>query len=190
MDGRVSRRFLDVGNLVKADETPLTTVVSKGQMAVSFEVSAATVLRLRRAKLTPTEVKVGLPDENGFPHTGKVDFIDNVVSEKTGTLAMRASVANKDDLLLPGLFVRIRLNTSAPYKALLVPEEAVATDKGQASVLVVNDKNVVERRPVTLGTRQDRFRVVKEGLRSGDWVVTSSSGAQKLSPGMKVKPRK
>jgi RND family efflux transporter MFP subunit len=198
IDGRISRRFLDAGNLVKADETALGTVVSLDPMYVYFDVDERTALRMRRAaregkakEATGVQVAMGLADEKGFPHRGKVDFADTRVDPKTGTLRMRAVLPNPEGLLVPGLFVRVRLTTSEPYKALLVPERAIEASvlPRQGSLFVVNEKNVLESRRVKLVGRYDGMRVmIQRGLEEEDWVVLDRS--EKLRPGMTVKPRK
>ncbi len=180
------------------DGTALATLVSRGPLYVFFDVDEGTFLRLRRAmqdgKLKAKEwaglpVAVGTAAEDGFPRRGKVDFADNQVNQGTGTLRVRAVLPNEDGALVPGLFVRVRLPVSEPYRALLVPEEAVGSTEKGSFLLVVNDKNVVERRPVKLGARQGDWRVVKEGLKPEDWVVTSKVVGLGSAPGDAVRPR-
>ena len=195
-DGRVGRRLVDPGGLVKADDTVLAVIAARDPMCVVFDVDERTALRLRRAvregkpraegegSLT---VAMGLADEEGFPHSGTVDFADNRVDPEKGTLRMRAAFANADGLLVPGLSARVRLTVGKPYKALLVPEEAVGLEEGMKFVLVVGEKDVVEQRKVDLGPRQDGWRAVKEGLREDDRVVVG--GPKGLRPGTTVKPR-
>jgi multidrug efflux system membrane fusion protein len=159
-------------------------------MYVSFDLDERTVLQLRRAMREETKMPVAmeLADEKGFPRRGTVDVLDNRVDPATGTLHVRAVVPNSDGLLIPGLFVRVRLTLGAPYKALLVPEEAVGSRGGQQRfVFVVTDKDVVEERPVVVGPAQDGYRVIKDGLREGERVV--SRGLNELRPGMTVTPR-
>jgi RND family efflux transporter MFP subunit len=197
IDGRIGRRLLDAGNLVKADDTILATIVSRASMYVYFDIDERTLLRSLRAvgagKLgakgeIDLPVRMGLADEKGRPHRGRVDFMDNSLRPGTAALRVRAVLPNADGLLMPGLFVRVRLTTSAPFKALLVPEEAVVLGKGQASLFLVNDKSVVEERRVRLGQRHDGLRVVEEGVKAEDSVVFG--GLRDLRPGMTVKPRK
>jgi RND family efflux transporter MFP subunit len=197
IDGRIGRRLVDPGNLVKADDTLLATIVSLDPMQVTFNVDERTVLRLRRlageGKIkSPRDgeqsVLLGLADEEGFPRRGKLDFVNNQVDADTGTLLMRATFANRDGLLLPGLFARVRLPVGAPHKALLVPESAIATDQGQKFLYVVDDQNKVVYRRVRVGPLHDGLRVVEEGLQPDDWVI--SGGAQRVRAGMTVKPVK
>jgi len=190
ISGRVGRRFVTEGNLVKADETLLTTIVSQGPMSVYFDVDEKTVLRLRRDRKDGTGLPVGLglADEKDFPRRGTVDFADLRVDPQTGTLRMRAVFANADGTLLPGLFVRVRMTVGEPRKALLVPEEAVAFVRGKAYLFVVSDKNVLQRRLVQLGSRHDGLRVVKDGVKATEWVVLGE--LEGLRAGMTVKPQK
>jgi membrane fusion protein, multidrug efflux system len=192
ISGRISRRLLDPGNLVKADETGLATLVCTGPMYVYFDIDERTALRLRRVmskgKGQGPRVAVALADEKGFPRRAAVDYVGNRLDPKAGTLRLRATLPNADGLLLPGLFVRARLTTGEPYKALLVPGRAVGRNGEQAFVLVVNRKDEVEVRKVRLGSRQGNLAVVKEGLTATDWVVLR--GPQGLRAGMTVRPKK
>jgi RND family efflux transporter MFP subunit len=179
--GRVSRPLVSAGNLVVADQTTLATIVSLDPIYVTFDMDERTLLRLRRlqgegqaAGAAGTPVFVGLADEQGYPHKGQFASEDIRVDPGTGTLRCRAVLPNPKGLLLPGLFVRVRLTVAPPAPALLVPERAVGTDQGQAYVLVVTDRNVTERRPVRLGPVENGWRVVREGLAPGDWVVTDN----------------
>jgi RND family efflux transporter MFP subunit len=202
IDGRASRNYITVGNLVTADVTLLTSVVSQDPMHVYFDVDEATILRIqaliRAGKFKSARrhddvpVLVGLANEPGrYPHPGRVDFVDNRVDPNTGTLKVRAVlpnpvVVNDDRLFGPGLFVRIRLPLGEPHPALLVSERAVGTDQGQKFVYVVNDKNEVALQPVTLGQAHDGLRVVTDGLKGGEKIVVT--GLQRVRPGAAVKP--
>ncbi len=158
LDGRISRRMVDVGNMVMADNTVLTSIVALDPMYVYFEVDERTLLRLRRligeGKLqtraqTTINFLAALADEDEFTHKGTVDFSDNKVDPNTGTLQLRGVIENpKPHLLSPGLFVRVRLPIGKPYQALMVPEQALGTDQGRKFVYVVNEKNEVEFHPV------------------------------------------
>ena len=189
ISGRIGRHLLDVGNVVKADETHLATLVSQGPLNVSFYMDERTLLRLRKAgKELATPVTVSLASEQDFTHKGQIDFVDNEADGPDRTIGVRAVLANADGVVLPGMFVRIRVQLGEPYKALLVPERAIGKDQEHKFVYVVNEKNVVETRPVTLGPREDNLAAVKEGIKASDWIVTSEMG--KLRAGMTVKPRK
>jgi multidrug efflux system membrane fusion protein len=197
IDGRIGRRLVSPGNLVKADDTLLATIVSQAPIHVYFDVDERTALRLiRQARAGQLKGKGGLPvvmrlaDEKNFPHRGVVNFADNRINPNTGTLRLRAVFDNPRPaagprLLMPGLSVRVRLMTSEAHKALLVPERAVVVDKGQAFLFVVNKKNVVEKRSVELGQRHDDLRVVEKGLLAEDRVAL----ARGLRAGITVKPR-
>jgi RND family efflux transporter MFP subunit len=200
ISGRIDRRRLDAGNLVKVDETHLATIVYSKPMYVYFEVDERVVLRLRRMALQGKgkEPRVGiqLADENDFSRRAAVDFIDNSLNPKTGTLRLRVTLPNADGLLMPGLFARVRL-TGKPYKALLVPQQSVELNlnkigrtsvPGAGFVLVVTEKNEVKVREVRLGQRHGDLVVVKEGLRADDRVVLK--GPEGLKDGMAVRPKK
>jgi RND family efflux transporter MFP subunit len=192
IDGRTSRQLLTIGNLVTADTTLLTTVVSTDPIYVYFDMDERTVLRLRRSRerMSVREnswpAQVGLVDEAGYPRTGVIDFTDNRIDPATGTLRVRAVLPNTDRLLMPGMFVRIRLATSQPHKALLVPEEAIGSDQGMKYVFVVDDRNQVVYRRVTVGPLQDGQRVVTEGLRPDDHVIQNA--ISRVRPGEFVSP--
>jgi RND family efflux transporter MFP subunit len=191
--GRVGRRLVDPGNLVKADETILATLVSRDPVYIYFDVDERSALRLLRsvregkAKAERLPAAIGLADEEGFPHRAVVDLTDNQVNPDTGTLRMRAVLPNKDGLLMPGLFVRVRLAIGEPYKVVRIPEQAVLVEEGQRYVFVVGDKNEIERRTVVLGPQRDGQRVVTRGLKADERVVIGRLHG--LRPGMAVRPR-
>jgi RND family efflux transporter MFP subunit len=194
ISGRIGRRMLDPGNLVKADETALATIVSLDPIYVSFDLDERSYLDLRKAaregkfKESGAPIQLALANEEGFPHQGKVDFVDNHADPNTGTIRVRALFPNADGVLLPGLFARARLSVSEPYKAVLVPETALGSANGQRYLFVVNEKNVIERRPVKLQQRYDNSRVVKEGLKAGEWVIVK--GLEDVREGQTVEPKK
>jgi RND family efflux transporter MFP subunit len=198
--GRIGRRHLDAGNLVKADETILTTIVALDAVYANFDVDDRTLLRVRRlvrdgrvadARARKTHVRVGLPDEDEHSLEGIVDFDDNKVDPGTGTLRFRAEVQNPPlhghRLLSPGMFVRIRLPIGDPRRAVLIPEEALGTDQGQKFVYVVNAADEVVYRPVKPGSQYGPLRVVETGLAGDERVIVS--GLQRVRPGVKVTPR-
>src|SRR5262249_34771140 len=162
------------------DETPLTTLVAQDEMYAYFDVDEATALRLRRLRgvgqsgsssETGMGVELGLADEEGFPHKGKVTFVDNQLDPNTGTLRMRGTFPNADHFLSPGLFVRVRLPLGGPHKALLVPESALGRDQSKKFLYVVNGQNRVEYRPVQAGRIYDGLREVLSGLMPGEKFV-------------------
>jgi RND family efflux transporter MFP subunit len=202
LSGRISRQLVDPGNMVKADETALTTIVSQDPVYAYFDSDERTTLRVRRliragkmksSRETEMPVLVGLVDEvdaDGapqFPHTGTIDFVDNRVDAMTGTLRLRGVVPNPDNLLSPGLFVRVRVPIGEPHPAVLVPEQALGSDQGQKFVYVVNDQSEAEYRRVTVGLLQGSLRVIDDGLKAGERVVVS--GLQRVRPGVKVQAK-
>lgn len=189
--GRIGRRLLDPGNVVKADETRLAVIVSREPMHVSFDIDERSLLRLMRlmrdsGKVEKVTVDIALSDDNGFPQRGVIDFIDNQVDPATGSVKLRAVVANRDGRLSPGTFARIRLALGPPHEAVLVPSRAIRVEDGEPFVFVVNDKSVLETRPVKLGQLYDGLRALT-GLKANEQAVIGGFG--KLRPGMTVKPR-
>ena len=200
IDGRVSRAEVTRGNLVTGGTnggTFLTSVVSLDPIYLYFEGDEATYLRyiqLARAgerpssRDAPNPVRVGLANEEGFPHAGTMDFVDNQVNSQTGTIRARAVLQNKDGLYIPGLFARVQLLGSSEYTAVLIDDRAVNTDQSQKYVLLLAPGNKVEYRRVKLGRVIDGLRIVREGLKPDDVIVVS--GAQRVHPGIVVTPQK
>lgn len=193
--GRISRRYIDPGNLVKADDTVLTTLVSLDPIYVYFDLDERTTLRLQRlirqgsaqwASENGLPMLAGRVDEEGFPRAGVVNFADNRVDADTGTWRLRGRFANSGLDLTPGLFVRVRLPIGSPYDALLVSEQALGTDQGQKFLYVVDDANQVAYRRVKVGRLHEGLRVVTDGLKPGEKVVVS--GLQRVRPGAVVHP--
>jgi len=199
IDGRISRYYLTIGNIVNADSTLLTTVVSEDPIDAYFDADEVTYLAvMRRLLVAPADalaaktfpVYMGLADEEGFPHKGYVDFTNNVVTSSTGTITVRGVFSNPASpsgrrLLRPGMFVRIRLPISKPHPAILVSERAVSSDQGSKFLYVVDAQNTVEYRPVQTGPLQDDgLRVIEKGLKADDRVVVS--GLQLVRPKMHV----
>ena len=194
--GQISRRMVDPGNLVRADETALTTVVSVDPIYAYFDMDERTLLQLRRliqqgrikaASESQVMAEVALADEDNFTLRGAINFMDNQVEATTGTLRVRAVIANPDELLSPGLFVRIRIPVGAPHRAVLVREEALGTDQGQRFVYVVDSANEVSYRRVKIGMLNGSRRVIEEGLKPGERVIVT--GLQRVRPGIKVSPK-
>ena len=132
-------------------------------------------------------VTLGLANEDGFPHAGTIDFIDNQVNPKTGTQRFRGTFPNQDDVLLPGLFARVRIPVGALHQALLVTDRAIDTDQGQKILYVVNDNNEVVSRPIRAGLLHDGLREIEDGLKPGERVVVN--GLQTVRPGIAVEPQ-
>src|SRR5262249_1448223 len=133
-------------------------------------------------------VFVGLADEQSFPHEGTIDFVDNQVNPTTGAVKARVALANRDELIKPGMFARVRLAVGSPHKALLVPDEAIRSDLGRKVLYVVNDENKVVSRRVVVGGLHDGLRVIEDGLRPGDRVIVD--GSKRMRPDMTVRPVK
>jgi multidrug efflux system membrane fusion protein len=170
----------------------LTSVVSASPMYVSFNGDESTYLQLgKQARSNPASMKlrVGLANEQGFPHEGKLDFVDNRVDPVAGSVRMRGLIDNKDGLLTPGLFARVQIGTASLTGAssALVAERAIGTDQNRKFVFVVNDKNVAEYRPIQLGTQVGTLRVVSSGLKAGERIVVD--GLQRVRPGAPVAPQ-
>ncbi len=185
--GRIGRRMVDHGNVVKADDTILTRIVSLEPTYAYFDVDERTHLRLQRALerqgISPTDsrdrpVDMGLSDETGFPHRGTIDFTDNRVDPDSGSVWLRGVFANPTKLLTPGLFVRVRLPIGEPHQAIVIPEQALATDQGQKHVWVVDDQNHATYRQLELGAQHSSLRVVDKGIEEGERVIVS--GLQKV----------
>lgn len=201
INGQISRYYFTPGNLINQDQTLLTTVVSADPMYVYFDMDERTVLQLRKAiregKLQPADggklpVSMALEGEEGYPHSGTVDFTNNVVNPATATLAVRGVFPNPKPakgprLLSPGMFVRVQLPISNPHPAVLVVDRALGSDQGLKYLYVVDAQNKVQYRRVETGPLQpDGLRVVERGLSADDWVAVG--GLQQLRPGAQVEP--
>jgi RND family efflux transporter MFP subunit len=196
ISGRISRELVTVGNLINggmADSTLLTRVVSLDPIYCYFDVDERASLKYSRlwrngqragAREVHISVDLGLADETGFPHRGRLDFIDNRVDPHTGTMTGRAVFPNPDLTLIPGLFARVRLSGSGEYEALLIPDEAIGTEQTQRFAFVLNDQHTVEYRKVTLGPIIDGLRVIRDGLKPEEWVVVN--GVQRVRAGAQV----
>jgi len=212
--GRISRRYVDPGNLVRADETILTRIVTQDPIYAYFDVDERTLLKIRRlinqgkiqsARTTELWVALALSDEQGFDdesgkprHPALFDFSDNRVDPQTGTLQVRAKIENpkineRIRLFSAGMFVRVRLPIGSPRQATLVSEKALGTDQGQKFVFVVTEKEEngkqvarVSQRTVKVGSLQEGYRVIESGLKPGEKVVTS--GLQRIRDGSAVTP--
>lgn len=199
IDGKVSRAFIDVGNLItggSATATLLTTVVSTDPIHFYFDASEGELLRYVRldrsgsrpgSDSNPNPIKIRLQDESEYLHEGQMDFVDNAIDTSTGTIEGRALVPNPDAIMYPGLFGRARLLGSGEYQALLLPDTAIGTDQSRKYVLVVNQENIVERRFIEPGgLHDDRLRIIRSGLAADDTVIIN--GLQRARPGATVAP--
>jgi membrane fusion protein, multidrug efflux system len=197
--GRAGRAMVTAGNLVTAGDSAsvLTTLVSLDTVHVYFDADEGTFLRysqMARNGERPSErdselpVKVGLSGEEGYPHTGKVDFLDNQVTRSTGTIRVRALLDNSDRAFTPGLFARVQLLGSGQFDAMLIDEKAVLTDQDRKYVYVVDKANTAQRRDIVLGRTAEGLRIVQQGLKAGDRVIIG--GVQKVfMPGMPVQAK-
>jgi RND family efflux transporter MFP subunit len=194
--GRIGREQVTVGNLVQADSTLLTTLVSVNPIYAYFNVDERSVLKyqalVREGKLpdamsSEVPVYLQLENEKDFPHKGTIDFINNQFDPSTGTLQIRGIFPNADGFLVPGSFVRVRVAGSPRYPAILITDRAVGSDQGQKFALIVGQNNTVELRPLQLGPVVDGLRVVRKGLNGDENVIIN--GLVNARPGSKVNPQ-
>lgn len=196
IDGRASRALITSGNLVTAGDSAsvLTTLVSQKTVYVYFDVDESTYLHYQNlarsgqgasSNHTALPVEIGLAGEEGYPHQGKVDFLDNQLAPSTGTIRMRALLDNAQRQFTPGLFARVRLPGSAEFQATLIDDKAVLTDQDRKYVYIVDKEGKAQRRDITPGRLADGLRIVQQGLKPGDKVIVD--GLQKVfMPGMPV----
>ena len=194
IDGRVSRALITAGNLV-SNASILTTVVSDDPVYAYFDADEQTYLKFATrggssdgTNGSQDSVYMGLIDEQGYPHAGRLDFVDNQVDPQSGTIRGRAVFDNKDSRFTPGLFARIKLVGGETRQTILIDERAVGTDLGKKFVLALKSDNTLEYRPVTLGASVDGLRVVSNGLAANDVIVIN--GLQHVKPGIAVTPTK
>lgn len=194
--GRIGRRLVDAGNLVGAGgATQLATLSQLVPIYVYFNLNERDVLRVRKrmaaegkqpmSEVGKAPVQAALSGEEGFPHEGLLDFTDSSVSSSTGTLQLRAMFENKDLAMFPGLFVKLRIPLGDPSPGLVIPDAAVASDQQGDYVLVVDDKNVVQRKNVERGAMSAGGRVVRSGLAASDRVIVA--GFQNAKAGVTVR---
>lgn len=188
IDGRVSKAEITLGNLVDASAV-LTSVVSLDRIYASFDGDEQTYLRVgtRAQRAKEAVVKVGLANEEGFPHEGKLEFVDNQLDARTGSVRMRATLANPDRALAPGLFARVQVGSGVAENTVVINDRAVGTDQSRKFVVVVGADGKAEYRPVTLGPVVDGMRVVRSGLKAGEKIVVN--GLQRVRPGAPVTPQ-
>jgi multidrug efflux system membrane fusion protein len=187
IDGRISKANITRGNLVTPADL-LTTVVSDGPIYATFNTDEQTYLKYAKAQRDGGgPVYMGLMTEAGFPHQGKLRFLDNALDAHSGTINGRAVFDNADGAFTPGLFARVRLVSREAQPAALVPEQALGTDLGKRYVLVLGAGNHVQYRTVTLGRAVGEYRIITAGLQPGERIVTS--GLQKVKPGDVVAPQ-
>ncbi len=198
--GRTGRALVTVGNLINgagAGATLLTTVVSQDPMYVLFDADERAYLRYQQpqetrvnggARHAPKPVHLALADEKSFDRVGKMDFVDNQLDTTTGTIRVWAVFPNKTGReLTPGMFARVRVERDKSYDAILVQDQAVATDLGRRVVMTVDAQGVVKPKAVELGPLHDGLRVVRSGLGKDDWVIVD--GLQRVQPNARVTPQ-
>lgn len=198
IDGKIGDRRVAVGNLVTGgpggNTTLLATIVSVDPIRFEFSFDEASYLRYQRFTGKQSGVDGGVPvtlkliDETDFVHTGKIDFVDNVINQSSGTIRGRAVFANPDGVLTPGMFGRVRVPSSAPYTALLIPDAAIGSEQARKFVLTVDDNGMVAQKYVTLGQLDGGLRVVRTGLAASDRIIVN--GLMRARAGIKVKAEK
>ena len=193
MSGTIGNRKVDPGNVVKADDGSLATIVKLNPIYAYFDINERTVLRLRRmmeegkiesADKAKLKVGVALADEDAPSHEGTIDFFDSQVDAATGTLRVRATIVNNSKLLSPGLFVRLRFPVGEPHLATLIPEEALVSDQGQRFIYVIGPDNKTAYRRVKIGMLVNGRRVIEEGVKPTEKVVVQ--GLQRVKEGTTV----
>jgi RND family efflux transporter MFP subunit len=193
--GKIGRRLVTVGNFVQlqgngGSATVLATIVSVNPIYCYFDVEESAFLKYRSNAKTAEDrnaalvCELGLVNEAGFPHRGRVDFLDNQVNPQSGTIRLRAVFDNEDRELLPGMFANVRLMADAPAQTLVVPDVAVQSDQGYKFVFVANSQDQVETRSIKVGRAHGPMRAVVEGLKPDDRVIVN--GLMLLRPGAKV----
>jgi multidrug efflux system membrane fusion protein len=197
INGRIGRELITAGNLVNGsggDATKLATIVSTNPVYVTVDVDERAILNYRREaqkqgrNLEGTKVELALSDEQGFPHSGHVDYVAPTENPVTGTVSLRGVFTNADELLSPGFFARMRLRGGAPYDGLLLPDRAIGSDQANRIIWVMNSDKKVTRRKIIAGKKIGDLRVISEGLKADDWVVIE--GLQKLRPDSVIEPEK
>jgi RND family efflux transporter MFP subunit len=197
MSGRVGRSLVEPGTLVfrgQDQATLLTTVTSLDPISLSFNMDERSfldyqrLLREKQVKGVGSSLRMGLAGENGFPREGTLEGFEDRFSPQSGTLRVRGSFPNPDRSLLPGMYTRVRMTLGPPRAVLEIPAGAILSDQGMKYVLVVNDRNVAERREVTLGPAEKDMRIIEKGLRAEDRVIIG--GLRGVNPGDPVEPRK
>ncbi|MBM6579554.1 efflux RND transporter periplasmic adaptor subunit [Microvirga sp. BT689] len=196
LSGRTSRKLVSEGNLVNANETILTNILSLDPIQFYFDVDERSFLAFSQqahggtnisTKGETNEVVLTLTDERLGQRKGKLDFVDNRLDAASGTIRLRAVFDNKDRFLTPGLFGRVTIGASDPYKGILLPDEAIGSDQDRRVVYVVDEKNVVHLKLVRIGPRIDEYRVIRDGLTGNETVVVN--GLVRVRPGAPITPQ-
>ncbi len=199
IDGRISRELVTEGNLVQSGDqggTVLTTLVSVDPIYVYFDIDESTVLRVEQliregkaesARDATVPVLLSLANQSDYSLRGTINFVDNQINPKTGTLRVRGVFRNESEVLTPGMFVRVRIPIGQEHSSVLVVERAINNDQGQKILFVVDEKNQVTTKPVVVGALHDGLREISQGLKSGERVVVN--GLQRVRPGSTVEPK-
>jgi multidrug efflux system membrane fusion protein len=196
LKGRIDRRLVSVGNLVQPDATLLTTIVAQDPIDFYFDVDERLYLAYARDARERggsvqegsggLDVSVRIADREGAAFKGKLDFAENRIDAATGTMRVRARFDNPDGVLQPGMFGRINVPGSLPYRGVMLPDEAIGSDQDRRIVYVVDAEGNVSAKPVRPGPRNHGYRVIREGLTGDETVVVN--GLMRVRPGVKVKP--
>jgi RND family efflux transporter MFP subunit len=193
VEGRMSDRKVSIGDIVTANATQLTTVVTLDPIWFGFEGAESFLLKYQReaqlgqrrsSRVAPNPLEIQLADENGYPHRGHMVFVDNAVDPQSGTIRAKAEFSNPDHFLTPGMFGRARLLASGAYQAMLIPDESIITDQNRRLVYVLEAGDKVAAREVETGPLVIGLRVIRTGIKQTDRVVLD--GLARLIPGMEV----
>lgn len=193
VDGRMSDRKVSIGDIVTANSTQLSTIVTLDPIWFTFEGAETFVLKYQReeklgqrksSRVEPNPLEIQLADENGYPHRGRMVFVDNAIDPQSGTIRAKAEFSNADHFLTPGMFGRARLLASGAYQALLIPDEAIITDQTRRLVFVIDQSGKVAAREIETGPLVIGLRVVRSGLKADEKVVLD--GLARLAPGADV----
>ena len=197
LSGRIDRRLVSVGNLVQTDQTLLTTIVAWDPIDFYFDIDERAYLAYARdAKErggtlqeggTGLDVTVSIADREQTEFPGKLNFAENRIDNATGTMRLRARLANPDGVLQPGMFGRVNMPGSLPYRGVMVPDEAIGADQDRRIVFVIDDTGRISAKPVRIGPRIDGYRVIRNGLTGEETIVIN--GLMRVRPGVKVKPQ-
>jgi RND family efflux transporter MFP subunit len=196
LSGRISRKLISEGNLVNANQTILTNVLTLDPIQFYFDVDERSFLAYSRQSQGGTktsangetnEVVLTLTDERLGQRKGQLDFVDNRLDAASGTIRLRAIFDNKDLFLTPGLFGRVTIGASDPYRGILLPDEAIGSDQDRRVVYVVGENNVVSLKSVRIGPRIDGYRVIRDGLTGNETLVVN--GLVRVRPGAPITPQ-
>jgi RND family efflux transporter MFP subunit len=197
IDGRIDRRWISPGNLIQADQSILTTIVSLDPIDFYFDVDERRLLNFAKTARSHgsdlqlggggVEVEVTISDRTEKPFKGKLDYAENRIDNETGTMRVRARFDNPKLILQPGLFGRVKVEASNKYKAILIPDEAIGSDQNQRVVYVVGADGTISTKPVRLGPRLYGYRIIREGMDGSETIVVN--GLMRARPGAKVTPQ-